>query len=265
MLPGKATGGGDRREAALAETADTGAPGADPQRALCVARQHGELVGKPWRGNLRDTIAAAASYTDWRFTVAKLCQFDDATKAAFTTQNVVMTIDTPLGFSKGLLQLLHGEAVTTPFTASCDNPYLYRHTERELFAHGFSPLSAVKDMIGSQATKGLHLLRKFGFTPSLSGVWQLNQSNQNQCQHSALESYPTVLKASALVAQYIEQLRRQTNFNSWHQDIQDAAYCAIAALLYQQQPNVMATPTKDVTTEGWIYVPKECLTGVRKR
>lgn len=237
---------------------------ANSRDALVVLNQQGQLVGKPWRGNLRDTIAAAASYTDWLLTVAKLCQFDDATKGAFTTQNVVMAIDTPLGFSIGLLQLLQGEAVSTPFTASSDNPYLYRHTERELFAHGFSPLSAVKDMIGSQATKGLHLLRKFGFTPSPSGVWQLNQISQNQCQHHALESYPTVLKTSALVAQYIEQLSSQIDFNSWHQDIQDAAYCAIAALLYQQQPNTMATPTKDVTTEGWIYVPTECLTDVRK-
>lgn len=238
---------------------------ANSRDALVVLNQQGELVGKPWRGNLRDTIAAAVSYTDWLFTVAKLCQFDDATKGAFTTQNVVMAIDTPLGFSNGLLQLLQGEAVATPFTASCDNPYLYRHTERELFAHGYSPLSAVKDMIGSQATKGLHLLRKFGFTPSPSGVWQLNPSSQNQCHYSALESYPTVLKTSALVAQYIEQLRSQTNFNSWHQDIQDAAYCAIAALLYHQKPSTMATPTEDVITEGWIYVPKECLAGYLQR
>ncbi|MEG9380710.1 hypothetical protein [Vibrio cholerae] len=237
---------------------------ANSRDALVVLNQQGELVGKPWRGNLRDTIAAAASYTDWLFTVAKLCQFEDKPQAALTTQSVVMAIDTPLGFSNGLLQLLQGEAVAAPFTASSDNPYLYRHTERELFAHGFSPLSAVKDMIGSQATKGLHLLRKFGFTPSSIGVWQLNQSSQNQCQHHALESYPTVLKTSALVAQYIEQLRRQTNYDTWHQDIQDAAYCAIAALLYQKQPNTMAPPTEDVTTEGWIYVPKECLTGVGK-
>ncbi|PAR26763.1 hypothetical protein [Vibrio metoecus] len=237
---------------------------ANSRDALVVLNPQGELVGKPWRGNLRDTVAVAANYTDWLFMVAKLCQFDAKTKALFTVQNLVMAIDTPLGFSNGLLQLLQGEAVTTPFTASCDNPYLYRHTERVLFAHGFSPLSAVKDMIGSQATKGLHLLRKFGFTPSQSGVWQLNQSSQNQCQYSALESYPTVLKTSTLVAQYIEQLRSQTDFNNWHQDIQDAAYCAIAALLYQQLPNTMATPTKDVITEGWIYVPKECLTGVGK-
>lgn len=241
---------------------------ANSRDALLVLNPQCEMVGRPWRGNLRNTIAAAASYTDWLFTVAKLCQLDDKNKAALTTQNMVMAIDTPLGFSNGLLQLLQGEAVATPFTASWDNPYLYRHTERELFAHGFSPLSAVKDMIGSQATKGLHLLRKFGFTPNPKGVWQLNQSSQssqNQCQYCALESYPTVLKTSALVAQYIEQLRSQTDFNNWHQDIQDAAYCAIAALLYQQQPNTMATPTDDVTTEGWIYVPKECLTDVIKR
>ncbi len=238
---------------------------ANSRDALVVLNQQGELVGKPWRGNLRDTVAVVASYTDWLLTVAKLCQFDDTTNGAFTMQKVVMAIDTPLGFSKGLLQLLQGEAVATPFTASCDNPYLYRHTERELFTHGFSPLSAVKDMIGSQATKGLHFLRKFGFTPTPNGIWQLNQSNQNHCQPSAFESYPTVLKTSALVAQYIEQLRTQTNFDSWHQDIQDAAYCAIAALLQTQHPEFMAAPEKDVSSESWIYVPKECLTDVRKR
>lgn len=234
---------------------------ANSRDALVVLNPQGELVGKPWRGNLRDSIAAAASYTDWLFTVAKLCQFDDKTKAAFTTQNLVMAIDTPLGFSNGLLQLLRGEAVATPFTASCDNPYLYRHTERELFAHGFSPLSAVKDMIGSQATKGLHLLRKFGFTPSPSGIWQLNQNN---CQHNALESYPTVLKTSDLVQQYIDNLAEQTDFNHWHTDCRDAAYCAVAALLQHQRPQLMASPEHDVTAEGWIYVPKACLTPVLK-
>ncbi|EOX4180673.1 hypothetical protein ACPF3T_001372 [Vibrio cholerae] len=75
---------------------------ANSRDALVVLNHQGELVGKPWRGNLRDTIAAAASYTDWLSTVVKLCQFDDATKAVFATQNVVMAIDTPLGFSNGL-------------------------------------------------------------------------------------------------------------------------------------------------------------------
>ncbi|ELJ8563973.1 hypothetical protein [Vibrio cholerae] len=240
---------------------------ANSRDALVVLNQQGELVGKPWRGNLRDIIAAAASYTDWLFTVAKLCQFDDATKAAFTTQNTVIAIDTPLGFSNGLLQLLQGEAVTTPFTASSDNPYLYRHTERELFAHGFSPLSAVKDMIGSQATKGLHFLRKFGFTPSPGGIWQLAGSELGQPiaeKHLAFESYPTVLKTSALIQQYIDNLGQQTDFDSWHSDCKDAAYCAVAALVQTQRPELMAAPLQDMTSEGWIYVPKECLVPVRK-
>jgi hypothetical protein len=122
----------------------------------------------------------------------------------------------------------------------------------------------VKDMIGSQATKCLHFLRKFGFTPTPNGIWQLNQTSQSHCQHRAFESYPTVLKTSALVSQYIEQLHTQTNFDSWNQDIQDAAYCATAALLQTQHPELMAAPEKDVSTESWIYVPKECLSCVRK-
>lgn len=233
--------------------------------ALVILNDQGELLGKPWRGNLRSCIAQSESFSQWLHVVAGLCELQMPSQVALEQHSVTLAIDTPLGFSHDFVALLSGAATTKPFSKFSENPYLYRETELLLFQHGFSPLSAVKDMIGSQATKGLHFLRKFGFTPTPNGNWQLNESSQNHCQHSAFESYPTVLKTSALVAQYIEQQRSQTDFNNWHQDIQDAAYCAIAALLYQQEPNTMATPTKDVTTEGWIYVPKECLAGVRKR
>lgn len=238
----------------------------DSRDALVLLNDQGNLVGRPWRGNLRSYIAHSEDFTDWLQIVLGLCGLEPSTlsQAMLEEQSVTIAIDTPLGFSNDFVALLTGEATSKSLNKYCENTYLFRETELMLFQHGFRPLSAVQDKIGSQATKGLHFLRKFGFTSSQSGVWQLNQSNQNQCQNHALESYPTVLKTSALVAQYIEQLSSQTDFNSWHQDIQDAAYCAIAAMLYQQQPNIMATPTADVTAEGWIYVPKECLTGVRK-
>ncbi len=236
----------------------------DSRDALVLLNDQGKLVGTPWRGNLRSYITQSGDFTDWLHIVLGLCGLEPTklSQVMLEEQSVTISIDTPLGFSNDFVALLTGEATSKALSKYSENTYLFRETELMLFLHGFRPLSAVQDKIGSQATKGLHFLRKLGFTPSQSGVWQLNK---NQCQHHALESYPTVLKTSALVAQYIEQLRSQTDFNNWHQDIQDAAYCAIAALLYQQQPNTMATPTKDATSEGWIYVPKECLTGVRKR
>ncbi|MCU8071373.1 hypothetical protein L5M18_22075 [Shewanella sp. SM20] len=74
-----------------------------------------------------------------------------------------------------------------------------------------------------------------------------------------------MLKISDLVQQYIDNLAEQTDFNHWHTDCRDDAYCAVEALFQHQRPQLMATPTEDVTTEGWIYVPKECLTSIRKR
>lgn len=239
----------------------------DSRDAIVILNHQGKLLGKPWRGNLRSCIAHSESFSQWLRLVAGLCGLEMPNQASLEPYSVTLAIDTPLGFSNDFAALLKGEATTKPFSKFSENPYLYRETELLLFQHGFSPLSAVKDMIGSQATKGLHFLRKFGFTPTPSGIWQLNQSNQshqNLHQHRAFESYPTVLKTSAMVSQYIEQLRTQTNFDSWHQDIQDAAYCAIAALLQTQHPELMAAPDKDISTECWIYVPKECLVGVRE-
>lgn len=236
----------------------------DSRDALVILNHQGKLLGKPWRGNLRSCIAQSENFDEWLHVVADLCGLQMPNQVGREPHAVTLAIDTPLGFSSDFVALLLGTATTKPFSKFSENPYLYRETELLLFQQGFGPLSAVQDRIGSQATKGLHFLRKFGFTPTPKGIWQLNQTSQNHCQHSAFESYPTVLKTSALVAQYIEQLRTQTNFDSWHQDIQDATYCAIAALLQTQHPELMAAPDKDVSTESWIYVPKECLSGFAK-
>lgn len=236
----------------------------DSRDALVILNDQGKLLGKPWRGNLRSWTEQSESFNQWLHLVAGLCELQPPSQVEQEPHSLTVAIDIPLGFSNDFAALLKGEATTKPFSKFSENPYLYRETELLLFQHGFSPLSAVQDRIGSQATKGLHFLRKFGFTPTPNGIWQLNQSNQNNCQHRAFESYPTVLKTSALIAQYIEQLRTQTHFDSWHQDIQDAAYCAIAALLQHRQPQLMAGPEHDVSAEGWIYVPKACLTSVLK-
>lgn len=215
--------------------------------ALVILNAKAEPVGNAWRGNLRDTFASCNSLPELLQAIGTLCQFTYQ-----NNQSVVMAIDTPLGFSNGLLALLQGTASTNRFTASSDNPYLFRETERFLFTHGYKPLSAVKDMIGSQATKGLHLLRKFGLKPDNAALWRSETV-------TAFESYPSVLKKSALVQRHIEKLQQNPQWPGWHDDCKDAAYCAIAALLYHQQPHSLATPYFDASFEGWIYVPKDCL------
>ncbi|MCO6429103.1 hypothetical protein [Nitrosomonas communis] len=44
-------------------------------------------------------------------------------------------------------------------------------TERLLFGQGLAPLSPVKDMIGSQASKGMHVLARFSRQIASCGVW----------------------------------------------------------------------------------------------
>lgn len=48
---------------------------------------------------------------------------------------------------------------------------MFHKTERHPFAAGLRPLSAVKDMIGSQASKGMHVLARFARSPVRCGVW----------------------------------------------------------------------------------------------
>ena len=217
--------------------------------ALVVLNTNAEPVGKAWRGNLRDTLASCNSLPELLQALSRLCDFTLA-----DNQPVVIAIDTPLGFSADFVALLQGTASSTHFKASSENPYLFRETERFLFAYGYSPLSAVKDMIGSQATKGLHLLRKFGLAPDNAAIWRSGNI-------TAFESYPSVLKKSALVQRFIEKLQQTPQWPAWHDDCKDAAYCAIAAFLYQQQPDGLATPYFDASVEGWIYVPKDCIAG----
>ena len=71
---------------------------------------------------------------------------------------VTIGIDTPLGFSESFIDLASRLEPATYIGESETNPYLFRSAERFLFRHGIKPLSAIKDMIGSQATKGMHAL-----------------------------------------------------------------------------------------------------------
>lgn len=162
-----------------------------------------------------------------------------------------MAIDTPLGFALPFQQLLTDDTFVPPVIGdSASNPYLFRQTERFLFAAGLRPLSAIKDMIGSQATKGMHVLRKFMPRLRQSGVWQ-----DATGQFLAFEGYPSACRKSGL-------LRRlaQAYPALGHADKDDALTCALLAYLYDRQPAALQAPVAETpAAEGWIWVPKDAL------
>lgn len=164
---------------------------------------------------------------------------------------VTLAIDAPLGFSETFIQLLTERRAAASIDASSTNPYLFRRTERYLFEHGLSPLSAIKDMIGSQATKGMHFLAKFAPRIAECGVWSDGASL------TAIEAYPSACKRSSTV-----QALRQFYSALSHPDCEDALTCALLACLFAGNRRALVPPEAEVSPhEGWIWVPRDALEG----
>lgn len=213
-----------------------------------------QIVGKPWRGNLRTTINAATGSDAFMHALFTLCGAPAglalATDAAQPpAPRITLAIDTPLGFSQAFVGLVTGLQCVEPIDQSRSNPYLFRHTERFLFEHGLPPLSAVKDMIGSQATKGMHALAKFASHRASCGVW-------TDARHLiAIEAYPSACKTSETLATL-----RQDYPTLDHDDKTDALTCALVAYLFDQRREALAAPDAAVPPgEGWIWVPGDVL------
>lgn len=243
--------------------------------ALVILDDQREVVGTPWRGNLRRAINESTSTASWIEALLKLCAVEPT---EFSQAAVVMGIDTPLGFSDQFRNLLVTGKAVEVIGESASNPYLFRYTERYLFEKGLSPLSPVKDMIGSQATKGMHVLARFAPDRAACGVW-----SSSDRRLTAIEAYPSACKGSSLmrelVAPYVTDVRyvipeerlvagfessevspatQQQVFSHGldHVDHQDALVCALIAWLLQHQPDALAQPDVEVPeSEGWIYVP----------
>ena len=98
-----------------------------------------------------------------------------------------------MGFSDAFTRLVSRQDHAGEVGSSATNPYLFRHTERYLFEHGLKPLSAIKDMIGSQATKGMHVLARFTPKVQRCGVWT------DGAGLTAIEAYPSACKGSAMI------------------------------------------------------------------
>ncbi len=202
-----------------------------------------EILGTPWRGNLRKWINGCTTSTEWIAALFDLCG------KGVPPENgpVTLAIDTPLGFSYAFIQLATQNKAATSIELSSTNPYLFRRTERYLFEQGLSPLSAIKDMIGSQATKGMHVLARFAPTIVECGVWSDGGS------FTAIEAYPSACKRS----ETMQALRRPYPALN-HADCEDALTCALVASLYAEKRGALIPPEADVSpNEGWIWVPMD--------
>lgn len=212
--------------------------------ALVILDAELNIVGKPWRGNLRSTINEAADSADWIKRLFAVCNTVPPSQSTS-----ILAIDTPLGFSESFFRLMTQHQNAGEIGSSATNPYLFRQTERFLFQHGLKPLSAIKDMIGSQATKGMHVLAKFAPRAMRCGVWSDGK------RLTAIEAYPSACKTSTTVKGL-----RQPFGKLGHDDIDDALTCALLAHLFDTHPETLISPAASVpASEGWIWVPKDGL------
>lgn len=228
--------------------------------AVVILDAAGDLVGRPWRGNLRTVINEAATSRDWLRALFALCGAD----LPAATIDAVLAIDTPLGFSEAFARLATRQGYEEPIGSSATNPYLFRKTEQILFESGLAPLSSIKDMIGSQTTKGMHVLAKFAPTVAGCGVWT------DASTLTAIEAYPSACKRSPTMQAQWERVAtsaaddpatrgRPKAFT--HEDEHDALMCAVVAHAFRTDPDALAQPPGSIPeSEGWIWVPADVLT-----
>jgi hypothetical protein len=208
--------------------------------ALVVLNGGGARVGQPWRGNLRQTLNAAITGSDFLAAILTLCKLSRPAIAKAT-----IAIDAPLGFPAAFAQLVTGDAPLDQIGQSAANPYLYRATERRLVAEGVNPLSAVKDMIGSQSTKAMHAAARY--TRRIApGVWS------DGAHLTLIETYPALCRSRAPAASN----ELATAATAREIDILDAEVCAQIARAFVQRPDWLEPPPSDVpASEGWIWAP----------
>jgi hypothetical protein len=212
--------------------------------ALCILDEHLDLVGRQWRGNLRESINEAASTKDWLLKLFNIC----SAQTPVLPYKAIISIDTPLGFSIELIDLLTRQRTVAFLDSSESNPYLFRYTERFLFRHGLRPLSPIKDMIGSQATKGMHVVAKFAPQILSCGVWS------DGSLLTVIEAYPSPCKHSATMKGLLLQYAPMD-----HVDKQDALTCALLGFLFDREPNKLFQPDDAPNNEGWIWVPRDAI------
>ncbi|MBX3125534.1 MAG: DUF429 domain-containing protein [Polyangiaceae bacterium] len=210
------------------------------------------VVCPPWRGNLRQQLVESCRAS----AVVAPSNLPEPSRP------VVVAMDTPLGWPAAFSRLLSGSPLAAVPEEADRNPYLFRQCELTLFERGFRPLSAVRDLIGSQASKGLHYLRKMGFQQVAPAVWQTES-------WTAIETYPSPARTSPLLQEHHARLRQSEPFlrkagvgKNAEADLLDALWCALVAALWGLDRGRLAGPDGAdellVSQEGWIWLPADC-------
>jgi hypothetical protein len=164
--------------------------------------------------------------------------------------HITMAIDTPLGLPTAVSNLMKNEYYQNDVADENEkNPYLFRQTEQWLFENHFTPLSAITHMIGSQATKGMHLIRKLGLKSEECGIWSSDKI-------TAIETYPSPCSGSNELSKLFTSLNQIIE----NTDKFDAVYCGLVAYLFATKRESLVSPVNNPSLlEGWIWIPADVI------
>jgi hypothetical protein len=232
--------------------------------ALVILADHG--IGKPQRAGACAGLNLRSELND-QFGCGLITAF--LRRCGVDPERPVRTIavDTPLGWPAPMRALLAtGYTANVPLSAD-QNPYLFRQTELERFKHKHRPLSAVRDMIGSQSTKGIYFLARVGASRSAVGLWEINDNTGEEV--SIIETYPAPCRKSSLVCAIVDEIARDaaaqrcfSRHPRFTVDLEDALRCAVVAWLYSNDTRQLKSPPHNIPLEeGWIWIPEEATCG----
>jgi len=208
-----------------------------------------ELLGKKSRVNLRPILMKfrgpelLRKMLDW-------CGVQEP-----GSLDVTIAIDTPLGWPQAMLALVADAKLAECWEDDASNPYTRRQTEIDLIKKRIGqPLSAVRDMIGSQSTNGLHFLQATDLELYSCGIWTFRQDGTSI---TAIETYPAAA-IKQIPVPYEETLERLCeSAKSTDPDTKDALTCALVAHLFSDVPDgYEPIPARAPEREGWIILPR---------
>ncbi len=216
--------------------------------ALVVLDRTAQCVGQPFRGNLRETINGACSSADFLSALLRLCEIDVSAQP----EHAVIAIDAPLGFPEAFTRLVTCRKPVGPIgDQSVTNPYLFRKTERRLVNEKM-PLSAIKDMIGSQSTKAMHVVARFAPELETCGVW-----TDHDRRLTVIETYPGLCRARSAPQQRQAPSGSLNIRGGRDADLRDARVCAeVARDFTLHRERLEGPPASSPKSEGWIWAPR---------